>query len=95
MNLSRIKIVTTIEDFNPNKGYPQFAYTGADTSRPDSASSKASFNPVFKEITKSTPKWKRNKRKRLKIAKRAFKTAFKSKAKADYKPVLLVSTALN
>lgn len=91
MNLSRIKIVTTIEDFSPNKGYPQFAYTGADTSRPDSTSSKASFNPVFKEITKSTPKWKRNKLKRLKRA----KSAFKSRIKADYKPVLLVSTALN
>lgn len=87
MNLSRVTIVASIENFNPKKGYPEF------DSRPTKVESEpvVSFTPVAKDVpVKVTPKWKKNKIKAIKRAKRAFK----SNLDADYKPVLITSNKL-
>lgn len=85
MNLSKIKRVGFIEDFNPNKGYPEFAYKAPEV------------EPVFsiketeKAEEKSIPAWKKKLIKRIKFEKRSWKKGLKS----DYKPRLIASNKLN
>lgn len=68
LDLSRIKVVGFIPNFNPKCGYPEFAYNGADTSV--SASPKYDFNnPLLKE------KLNKPQAKHIKNAKRAWKKA--------------------
>lgn len=81
MNLSRIKRVAFIENFNPKKGYPEF---GTHTVKP-----KVVIAPV-EVVATELPKWKQRKIKELKSAKKEFKASIG----ADYKPKVLVSTAL-
>jgi len=81
MNLSRIKRVAFIEDFNPKMGYPQY---GNHTIKP-----KVVIVPVEVAVVE-LPKWKKRKIKELKEAKKEFKASIT----ADYKPRVLVSTAL-
>lgn len=66
LDLSRIKVVGFIPNFNPKCGYPEFAYNGADTSV--STSPKYDFNnPLIKE------KLNKPQAKHIKNAKKAFK----------------------
>lgn len=65
LDLSRIKVVGFIPNFNPKCGYPEFAYNGVDTVEPVS---KYKFNsPLLKE------KLNKPQAKHIKNAKRAFK----------------------
>lgn len=80
MNLSGIKRVAFIENFDAKKSYPQFNSIKA-------VEPKVEFTPSIKE-DKVLPKWKKNQIKAIKKAKRAFK----ARVGINYKPTLLVST---
>lgn len=67
LDLSRIKVVGFIPNFNPKCGYPEFAYTGVDTSVSTTGSKYDFNNPLLKErIAKPQAK-------HIKNAKKAFK----------------------
>lgn len=85
LNLSNIKTVGFIPDFNPKKGYPEFG-------------SVKEVEPV-KEINttpieieeKVVPSWKKKFIKRMKWEKRKFKKS----VGVDYKPTILTSNKLD
>lgn len=87
MNLSNIKRIAFIPDFNRRQGYPEFGNHQVNTTV---EAVKAPIEVLPKAI-KVIPKWKRNKLRALKRAKLEFKKSIK----ADYKPTLLVSTKLD
>ena len=65
LDLSKVKVVGFIPNFNPKCGYPEFAYNGADTVSP---ASKYNFNTDSVKERISKPQAKH-----IKNAKRAFK----------------------
>ena len=65
LDLSRVKVVGFIPNFNPKCGYPEFAYNGVDTVSP---ASKYNFNTDSVKERISKPQAKH-----IKNAKRAFK----------------------
>lgn len=67
LDLSRIKVVGFIPNFNPKCGYPEFAYNGADTSI-SGVSPKYDFSslPLKEKMHKPQAR-------HIKNAKRAFK----------------------
>ena len=83
LDLSKIKVVGFIPDFNPKCGYPEFAYASPDAS--PTTSHKYDFNSPLLKQKKHKPQAKH-----IKNAKRAWKKAnghLKSVTKAilDYK----------
>lgn len=86
MNLSNIKRIALIPNFNPKKGYPEF---GTHTVKVVKPKIVQALEAVIAD-TNVLPKWKKNKIKRLKKAKKAFN----QKVGVGYKPTLLVSTKL-
>lgn len=87
MNLSRVKIVATIANFNPKKGYPEFGTHTVKSVKPVLLSPVEATEPVVKVI----PKWKRRKTAAIKDAKKAFN----KRVGVGYKPTLLVSSKLS
>lgn len=86
LNLSNIKRVGFIENFNPKKGYPEFARK-VETPELVMSTSK----PVTGTIKASVPKWKKNKLKAIKRVKKEFK----SRVGIGYKPSTIASNKLN
>lgn len=85
MNLSKIKTVGFIENFDPKKGYPEFAYKAPQVAPVMTIKTKG----VVEE--KELPTWKKNQIKKLKRAKRGWKNGLDD----GYKPSLLTSNKLN
>lgn len=83
MNLSNIKKVAFIEDFNPKKGYPEHAYKSTVVAKPVSTS-----NNTSKKVNVPTADQLAS-RLALKLAKK------NSNWLNGDKPTLLVSTKLN
>lgn len=81
-NLSNVKVIGFIPNFDPKKGYPEFGNHVLPSKRVINTVSTVEPTPI--------PKWKKNKRKRLKRA----KLEFSKTPNAHRKPVLLVSTKL-
>lgn len=86
MNLSNIKRVGFIENFNPKMGYPEFA---RQAEAPKEAKSKQPTT-VKEAVVKEIPKWKK---KRIKAIKKA-KKEFKSRTDSNYKPTIAATNKL-
>lgn len=83
MNLSNIKKVAFIENFNPKKGYPEFGN--------HTVAVKAPVIIIETKEPAVLPKWKKIRIKRLKKAKKDFNKT----VGIGYKPTLLVSSKLD
>lgn len=84
-NLSNIKKVGFIPDFNPKKGYPELGFK-----KEVEVKQKINIKPVEVE-EKAVPSWKKKLNKRIKWEKRKFK----KHVGTDYKPVLLTTNKLD
>lgn len=85
LNLSNIKTVGFIPDFNPKKGYPEFGFN-----KEVEPVKEINTTPIEVE-KKDIPSWKKKFIKRMKWEKKKFKKSVDS----NYKPVLLTTNKLD